>query len=515
VSDSLAVERLHVAWWVDPAAAGDDARRAGLTEALVDHGLAEAFDRWGFGGGEEVCVGSVTVPPVELEPGVDDATFVRRWADAAVGAVAAAVAVGEAGVVRYRSRLASLADMASRSAMGDDRRRWAWRRLGLWPEGLADEDAVATALARSPQWLVGVLGIAARSGALAAVLDLLGTDRVRRLVAAAWVASGGDLAGLEIVRQRPDGVLASAATRSRAARVLDATPLGAGLRRLGPISNAGYAVDLAAAAVLAAEPAAAARAAIDRSALGLVAGVGGALVSSRPANAPISARDVERADEPGVAPATGDGAGTAPREPGPEAAGRGDPEAGAAASDEPARTAFGGLLFLVHLVDALGPVRLAAADPLLADAPLPAVLHRLGTVILARTGGPAGGPPAPPDPRDPALLAFCGLPPEADPPSAGIRAGVGDLWRDRVGGWAERLIATLRAAFDPAELASAPEGELLAAVCRRRAGIAADPGWIDVRLELDEVSTEVRRAGLDLDLGFVPWLGCVVRFVYG
>jgi len=45
--------------------------------------------------------------------------------------------------------------------------------------------------------------------------------------------------------------------------------------------------------------------------------------------------------------------------------------------------------------------------------------------------------------------------------------------------------------------------------------VEAAPGWIDVLLDLDELSVEVRRAGLDLDPGYLPWLGCVVRFRYG
>ncbi len=79
----------------------------------------------------------------------------------------------------------------------------------------------------------------------------------------------------------------------------------------------------------------------------------------------------------------------------------------------------------------------------------------------------------------------------------------------------ERLVAALRQALEPSPLAGAGETELLAAVCRRRGRIVGDPGWFDVLLDLGDVSTEVRRAGLDLDLGWLPWLGCVVRFVYG
>jgi len=55
---------------------------------------------------------------------------------------------------------------------------------------------------------------------------------------------------------------------------------------------------------------------------------------------------------------------------------------------------------------------------------------------------------------------------------------------------------------------------LIEFVCHRSAEIVADPGWIDVRFSLDEVATEIRRAGLDLDPGYVPWLGVVVRFIY-
>jgi hypothetical protein len=55
---------------------------------------------------------------------------------------------------------------------------------------------------------------------------------------------------------------------------------------------------------------------------------------------------------------------------------------------------------------------------------------------------------------------------------------------------------------------------LLRELCLRSGTIVADPGWVDVRLSLREVSTEVRRAGLDLDPGWISWLGVVVRFVY-
>ena len=45
--------------------------------------------------------------------------------------------------------------------------------------------------------------------------------------------------------------------------------------------------------------------------------------------------------------------------------------------------------------------------------------------------------------------------------------------------------------------------------------MVADPAWLEVRFALDDADVRVRRAGLDLDPGWLPWLGCVVRFVYG
>jgi hypothetical protein len=44
--------------------------------------------------------------------------------------------------------------------------------------------------------------------------------------------------------------------------------------------------------------------------------------------------------------------------------------------------------------------------------------------------------------------------------------------------------------------------------------VVADPGWIEIRLDLREVATDVRRVGLDLDPGWLPWLGVVMRFAY-
>jgi len=78
----------------------------------------------------------------------------------------------------------------------------------------------------------------------------------------------------------------------------------------------------------------------------------------------------------------------------------------------------------------------------------------------------------------------------------------------------DRLVLRLRELLAGAESAELAAERLIETVCRRRAEIEGDPGWLDVYLQLSEVTTEIRRAGLDLDPGYLPWLGTVVRFHY-
>jgi hypothetical protein len=52
-------------------------------------------------------------------------------------------------------------------------------------------------------------------------------------------------------------------------------------------------------------------------------------------------------------------------------------------------------------------------------------------------------------------------------------------------------------------------------LARRTGTVVHVPGWIEFRLRLDDVDPHVRRAGLDLDPGYVGWLGAVVVIRYG
>lgn len=165
-------------------------------------------------------------------------------------------------------------------------------------------------------------------------------------------------------------------------------------------------------------------------------------------------------------------------------------------------TRWGGLLFLVNLLTSLNVADELLEGDAFAARPLRWTLHRLALELLAMA------------PRDPAALAFAGLPPDRDPPSRGEPVATEEETA-ALAALAERLTAALhlRMTGEPAVDARQAEATLRE-VCRRDATVAADPGWIELRMRLDEVRVDVRRAGLDLDPGWVPWLGAVVRFVY-
>jgi hypothetical protein len=161
-------------------------------------------------------------------------------------------------------------------------------------------------------------------------------------------------------------------------------------------------------------------------------------------------------------------------------------------------TQAGGLLFVLNVLDDLELGAALADDETLAERPLRWSLHRLALQLA-----PVGA-------EDPAALAFAGLAPDDDPPSLGETPPT-DAELERIVDYADRVVADLR---DRLERPDDPPLALLDAVCRRRAEIVADPGWIEARFSAEDADAELRRAALDLDPGWLPWLGAVVVFAY-
>jgi hypothetical protein len=158
---------------------------------------------------------------------------------------------------------------------------------------------------------------------------------------------------------------------------------------------------------------------------------------------------------------------------------------------------WGGLLFLLATAAAAG-----IPDPLLDDARLGSrsvrwVLHELAQRLVPISSD------------DPAALAFAGLTPDAEPPGGAPKSV------DEEAALAQAAALWAAATAERMGQAGGDGAELVAQVSRRYAEIVAEPGWIEVQLQLDDVDLEIRRAGLDLDPGWVPWLGVVVRFSYG
>lgn len=175
-------------------------------------------------------------------------------------------------------------------------------------------------------------------------------------------------------------------------------------------------------------------------------------------------------------------------------------------------TEFAGLLFFVHGFAALNTV-----DSFLHDETFCGRSIRTWLILLARVLVPNL-------PRgDAAELAFAGLAPNANWPShLDLELSVAE--RQKLLTLADQLTTWLQQRLGPVSLSAetttpvsdsilSPRAAIDFVVCRR-ARIVAEPGWIDVILEQQQVRTEIRRAGLDIDPGYLPWLGCVVRFIY-
>ncbi len=451
-------------------------------------------------------------------PDTDDMVFIRRlhlstrlphdgsaahaaalWRDALLAALARETAAGEgANVVRFCSRRDALCDMLYRACCRDASRNWVWVRMALLAPGEQAPGAVLLraihALLQSPEaiWpaLARLVLAEARTGAITAVLHRVPAPAMAALLLACPQCAP---------YQR-----ASAETPSSSQLFIDITlPLVAALLAwcashpaLAIARREVVLVLLAAAACPApAGGAAAVQPPIAASVLAACARlVGGVLVQHA---LPATARSMvvrTRPQDVDVKPATAhaDTAASTPADRLPGEANQPAPALDDAIERVP--TDWAGLPFLLHLLPAAGLVEQVAA---IAPAPpdyLFRVLWHLATSIL--------GMPA----LDAAVRAFCG----GWQPDAGSLDEQGALRMPGPFALPGELVAhQLRAG-----LAQRLPDVSLRDLCARPGIIHFEPGWIDVHMPLRCADARVRRAGLDLDPGWLPWLGCVVRFVY-
>ena len=512
MTETLHVGRLQVRYRV-PHNHGSLRRQLdNVLESMLAEGLETALDRCGIRADEEVCIRSVRAA-AQLRLDAGERAAVAAWSNAIADALSAALATPRDDVIRYRTRRAALVDLAVGVGSGDTGRSWAWRQLGLWhgphaPDNAGAAAELAAALGDEPEAVVAVLSEAARAGVLPRLVTSIDPGAWTTLARAALVAAlvpVGVLAAAAAPDELPTGDETHSADRAdpadrtqqaglveHARRILDSSAIGRAFRASG-VQLAGGGAELrtafAALAWLEAEPgaaaasSAAAAAAIVPAVAAALADGGAVATTQLPSDKPAAGRADGSSDAAAPGPAEREDASATQEIPTPV--------------ERQWYTRFGGLLFLLGVLDELElPRELGSAKPL-ARRPLTWSLHRLALAITSAA------------PDDSGALAFAGLAPDSLPPDDGDpisraeRAAIERVARriaERVG---ERL-----------DRPGTPPDELLDFVCRRRGEIVFDPGWIELHLPSDEVSLELRRAGLDLDPGWLPWLGAVVRFAY-
>jgi len=158
-------------------------------------------------------------------------------------------------------------------------------------------------------------------------------------------------------------------------------------------------------------------------------------------------------------------------------------------------TSWAGLPFFLATAEQAGLPAELLDDEVLAGQPLSWLVYQLGRLLVPAI-----------DPLDPALFALAGQLPAPVPPAEPSPTESGRLV-EHAARWAELTAARLDRSD---ELAQAVAEDLAA----RPGRVVGQLGWIEIHLSLNDVRLDVRRAGLDLDPGWLRWLGAVVSFVY-
>ena len=509
---------------------------------------------------------------------VSDTELATQWARTVADAIRSAVAGHDPEVVHYRTLLDALADAVASEALGRWERAWAWRQLGVAADPGPGPRSIPALLERHPELALAALVAAMQRCGVPALDRALGSAGWIAVADCVWRAAGGStlpapLGADEAPGRRPGptseppggsaGAEGSGLTRCLTASRLSPTaatrwawsvlvavefdPLlprrSDGLARLaaarheldgrlGPMTEPRPSAGRSRAAEAIRGPAqdsgpAGSGSVPDEPAPGwrpLGDSRGRAFVEPGPAGSgegadpgvPVSGALAPAPASGALAPAPAVGLAPAPR--GGRAAGRDSvlvPAADGGSADEPdydiaaepdrvtwVWTGYAGLPFLLATAEPAGvPDRLAAA-PALSGRPLAWCLHVLGRLICDV------------GPDDAGLLALVGRHWDAWPEVRAAAPATPAEERELAGiagDWA-RVTARL---LKPGQEPSGPRAaELVGRMVRRPGSVLTRPGWIEVRLPAEQVDLQVRRAGLDLDPGWVHWLGAVVRYRY-
>jgi len=490
---------------------------------------------------EEICIRHVVAEPFRTSWALSDSELVNRWAKAISDAIAEAGHGRGTDVVRYASRHQAAVDLVVSLLNGDQQREWAWLMLGLpSPSSASASGAVREVVARCgaerPGQLVSMFVEVARKASIWALVTCLGVDLLEHMVAQVWHSAGGtpSRVAMRAGLQSPDRRLAErvdayAALVSAHSGIWTASiregvagpgfvsadqPLPVGGLHAAEASRLVTAI--ARLSLIEAEPAAVSMALADQvvSVLERIASAGVQTQARRREAERLSSADRPAEDDDSLLAvderfgSADRGAGAADRQSGAREGRATDLTAvdlessGSQLAPTAAVSAWGGLLFLLRLIGANEFPARVAEDPETYGYGTRLALRILATALIR-----FAAPELDPGSEDPVVLAFSGLMPDAEPLDEDVAA----TWVEAEVG---SLVTELRRCVEGVEDTGSSDQALLLRVIRRRARISAAVGLVDAEFDLDDVDIDVRRAGLDIDPGYVPWLGVFVRFRY-
>jgi hypothetical protein len=461
------------------------------------------------------CVRLVSVPLV-LDLDRPATALEEEWARAVIDAIGAAIDQPTSDVVHYQRPADGLRDLIASTACRTTEHEWAWRQVGLLASGEASpatdpQAAVLSALRRFPQDALNTVVAALHDVGFSAMHRLLGSAGWAALTMTVCAAVGYKIPA------RPIRVGSSGETLTTQD---GGEPVGSPSPKTDPRT---LSTDFASSSAAGAIAAHLAEVAISRSALAtafmcapirpdpelswnwavLIAVESDSSILARANAADVIDSIAAHIDTRLAGAAHGVGLHTATSQPAVPArlpASADDresveaPDRTIVADTAGLSTVWAGLLFFLNTAADADIPRAILDDDALARRPLPHVLSALAMHIVPGAAD------------DPAVLGFSG-----QLPCPGVFPALTDAEAERIAAHAERWIAATVTRIDDPD--SEPEA-VLRRIVSRRATIDAEPGWIDVQLDLADVDVDLRIAGLDVDPGWVPWLGTVVRFSY-
>jgi hypothetical protein len=504
---------------VDDVTASERARIDRAFNAALENELFDAaLERAGISASDEVCIRRVE-SVVRLNTGTDDAKLAAFCSVAFADAIVTELANGGPNVVRFGSRRQALIDMTLSVARGNLERAWAWRRLELLTGDVIDslrgaEREVFATLVRWAADATHVLVALADAELLAPyVVNVPESDWSALAKAvlveshALWPFSDAEHDGARHDEAQRDDQLhksndASVARESHdwlavtADRVWKTSRLLRSVRASRNRLSPALARVLSALALVECEPAFAA------------SPRGGEIVL-----AIAKHLNLTQATQASIAPKS--------------------QPARTTESDEPVDTRvhlptqFGGLLFLLHAVRALDLPDVIATHGALRTRSSRWILHELAVLLVQQAMGDVQH--ATRDVQhatrirdDASTFVFAGIVAGSARDGAfhdcdGARSLASEsvvtaLELDALLQFATDIVAWLRdrggALPDETDVA------MLRRIVQRSAEIVADAAWVEARFSVNDTSTDIRRAGLDLDVGWLPSIGMMVRFVY-